>query len=179
MKLNTKHISPGESKLEFSSSCDGWMRNLAAEVQSRDYCLKAPISVSFSVTKVEPDFFMRGNLQSAIVQPCARCAENFTLVLNHRFEIAFSQLNSRHLRSTVKRSGEIDELDINFFDGHEIDLAPVIEEQFFLAIPFQSVCNPDCKGICQACGANQNTAPCECSAMVSPGLFSILDRYRI
>lgn len=179
MKLNTKHISPGESKLDFSSSRDGWMQNLVTKVKSRDYCLKAPISVSLSVTKVEPDFFMRGNLQSAIVQPCARCAENFTLALNHRFDIAFSQINSRQLQSTIKQSGEIDELDINFFDGHEIDLAPVIEEQFFLAIPFQSICKPDCKGICQACGANQNTAPCECRTTVSPGPFSILNRYQI
>ena len=38
-------------------------------------------------------------------------------------------------------------------DSHEIDLTPVIREEFALTEPMHPLCRPDCPGLCPECGA--------------------------
>jgi uncharacterized protein len=32
-----------------------------------------------------------------------------------------------------------------------------------LALPMKPLCRADCQGLCPACGANRNVAPCTCA----------------
>lgn len=176
MKLNIAKIQPGENILEFSTE-EAWILELTTRVSARGYEFLSPLSVNLRVTKLEPDYFMRGRLNCSVAQECARCAEVFAMPVDHPFETTFTQsINLKRKPRTLPP--ETEELDINFFEGHEIDLIPVIEEQFFLAIPFQSICSSDCRGICQKCGANKNSDPCDCK----PGVknpFATLREYQI
>ncbi len=182
MKLNTSQVFPGENALQFSSQKDGWVQNLVTRVSASGYEFTAPLALDLRLTKLEPDFYLKGTLGCHVIQPCARCAESFELKINHRFEIAFSKLNSRRGKSrfenntgsTSESTAEMNEVDINFIEGNEIDLSPVIEEQFFLAIPFQSVCQESCKGMCQRCGANLNKGRCDCKVESKAIAFSDL-----
>lgn len=178
MKLNTSQISPGENLLAFSSPKDAWLTALMARVSERGYEFKSPLYVELSLTKLEPDYYMKGILKCSITRECARCAEVFTMPLTQRFEIAFTQSNSRRIRSKLD-AADTDELDINFFEGHEIDLSPVIEEQFFLAIPFQSICKADCKGICQKCGINRSHKDCGCVPEIALHPFETLKGFQL
>ncbi len=44
----------------------------------------------------------------------------------------------------------------------EIDLLPAVREELYLALPTYTVCRPDCRGLCAACGTDLNTAGCSC-----------------
>jgi uncharacterized protein len=46
-------------------------------------------------------------------------------------------------------------------DG-ELDVAPLIRELAWLAIPMKHLCDPECKGLCPQCGVNLNEEPCQC-----------------
>jgi len=55
-------------------------------------------------------------------------------------------------------------------DG-ELDLAPLIRELLWLAIPMKHLCDLECKGLCAHCGADLNEESCECELMrVDPRL---------
>lgn len=43
-----------------------------------------------------------------------------------------------------------------------IDLSEVIRQHLLLALPIAPRCREDCRGLCPACGADLNAAPCGC-----------------
>lgn len=51
------------------------------------------------------------------------------------------------------------------YEGKEIDLSKVIRETLIVNEPTQVICQEDCKGLCQKCGANLNEEPCQCDAL--------------
>ncbi|NLE65049.1 MAG: DUF177 domain-containing protein [Elusimicrobia bacterium] len=55
------------------------------------------------------------------------------------------------------------DLDVEVTPGVEfIDLGARVREEVLMAYVPGTLCRPDCKGICQGCGAYLNTEPCEC-----------------
>ena len=49
-----------------------------------------------------------------------------------------------------------------FYEDDAIDLADLLREQFYLALPMKPLCRQDCKGLCPQCGTNLNTDTCQC-----------------
>jgi uncharacterized protein len=47
-------------------------------------------------------------------------------------------------------------------DHHNLDLSEVIRQRLWLAGPTESLCNPDCLGLCPRCGGNRNLEECQC-----------------
>jgi uncharacterized protein len=56
-----------------------------------------------------------------------------------------------------------EDLDMEFYDGEAIDLGQIIQKQVILTIPFNPLCQENCKGLCPHCGTNKNKETCECS----------------
>ncbi|HUO47444.1 MAG TPA: DUF177 domain-containing protein [Acidimicrobiales bacterium] len=50
----------------------------------------------------------------------------------------------------------------------EIDLEPLVRDAVLLELPVTSLCRPDCRGLCPACGADWNEGPCGCEAPADP-----------
>jgi uncharacterized metal-binding protein YceD (DUF177 family) len=66
-----------------------------------------------------------------------------------------------------------EDLDLFPFDGETIDLEPLFREQFVLAIPYAPLCSETCKGLCQQCGIDRNTATCTCEPPIDPRLAGL------
>jgi len=66
-----------------------------------------------------------------------------------------------------------EDLDLFPFDGETIDLEPLFREQFVLAIPYAPLCSETCKGLCQQCGIDRNTATCSCEPPIDPRLAGL------
>lgn len=178
MKIAVTSLVEGENTFHFDSQKEDWLRDLSQDLSKEGYQLKSPMVVDASLTKIEPDFYLRGKLSCSVEQTCARCAEAFDLPIKSSFEVALANVPSGKLRSP-ELSEESEELDINFFEGHEIDLNPIITEQFFLSLPYQSLCKPDCLGICQQCGTNLNRKMCQCAEKKSLTPFSVLQEVKL
>jgi len=103
---------------------------------------------------------VEGYLQGAVQLACARCLEAFSLPVREKFRF--------FLQSSSGTSGESDEeielnpedLDLSFLEGDRVDVQGLLQEQLVLALPSQPLCRDDCRGICQACGADLNHEPC-------------------
>jgi uncharacterized protein len=44
-----------------------------------------------------------------------------------------------------------------------LNLERPLHEQVLLTIPLQTLCRPDCRGLCSQCGQNLNEGSCQCS----------------
>jgi uncharacterized protein len=61
-------------------------------------------------------------------------------------------------------------------DDGWLDLAPLLREQAWVAIPMKPLCRADCKGLCPQCGATLNLESCTCEAeKVDPRLAFLKD----
>jgi uncharacterized protein len=50
--------------------------------------------------------------------------------------------------------------------NHILDLTSTIDECIITEIPMKPLCQPDCRGLCQMCGTNQNVEACECANQI-------------
>ncbi len=178
MKLLISQLIEGPNSFHFESQRDSWMGEVAARVGKAGHKVLSPLVADLSLTKLEPDYYLRGQMSFEVEQSCARCAEAFTLPIQHSFDVALAHVEHGRVKS-VEIAGESEELDVNFFDGNEIELGPIVEEQFFLSLPYQAVCKDSCKGICQQCGKNLNVEPCACATGQKLSPFSILHEYKL
>lgn len=175
MKLAISQLNDGENAYSFSSSKDAWIQEFTNRLSSKGYQLPGGFDAQVTVTKLEPDYFIRGKMGFVVSQCCARCAENFEGRLNPSFDLAFTHLTHRNAPET----GELSDADLEAADtqplrGNEIDLDPILEEQFFLSLPFAPLCKPDCKGVCQSCGKNFNQGSCSCESSDKTSPFAVL-----
>ena len=67
-----------------------------------------------------------------------------------------------------------DELEMGWFQGHEIDLSAFLLEIMTLALPLQPLCKEDCHGLCPGCGADRNAGPCDCDEQRPKTPFAVL-----
>lgn len=167
-------MKEGENRFHYESPKDGWLQEVLGQVKKEGVEAQGPMRLDLSFTKLEPDYYLKGDLKYQLEQPCSRCAEPVKSPISHHFELAFSHLN--HPREEADESNE--EIDIIFFHGNELEIDPVISEQVLLSVPYLSLCRGDCKGICQKCGKNLNDGTCACRKEAPDGPFSKLNEIK-
>jgi len=107
---------------------------------------------SVHVVRVEKGVFVEGTVESQLRLECVRCLESFTFPVTLELAELFRMPGTEPRPDAIYAVSE---------DG-ELDLAPLIREHAWLAIPIKHLCDPECKGLCPHCGVNLNTDSCEC-----------------
>lgn len=179
MKLVISQLKEGENLFQFDSTKEPWLQELIKRISDAGNTLLSPMQVNFNLVQSEPDYFLKGKMDFHVEQTCARCAENFDYNVTHPFAISLAHVESKRSHKASDQEEEETDLDINFFEGNEIEIAPILEEQFFLSLPYQSMCSEDCQGICQSCGQNLNQKMCGCSHKNLASPFSVLQHTHI
>ena len=111
---------------------------------------------------LEPDgaeVFVRGRLTATVPLTCGRCVETFPGRFNAEVDV---RLVPRPAGADSVELGA-DDLDVDFYDNDQIDLARVVENEAMLALPMKPLCQPECRGLCAVCGANRNVVACTCA----------------
>ena len=55
----------------------------------------------------------------------------------------------------------------------EIDLSDDLRQAALLELPKRSLCRPDCRGLCPACGRNLNESACACAPQKTSGFDAL------
>ena len=63
-------------------------------------------------------------------------------------------------------------------EGESLDLQPMVREMVLLSLPDTPLCKADCPGLCPQCGADLQSAPCDCQAQRFDERWAILDQLR-
>ena len=80
---------------------------------------------------------------------CGRCLEPFHEKIHGTFEEFF----------TFPFTEPSDD-EIQVAENGNVDFKPILHDYILVEIPINPVCKPDCKGLCDICGANRNQIDC-------------------
>jgi len=105
-------------------------------------------------------FEVNGTLTTELNVACARCLEPIALPMSIAFEARF--VPPEVFDAAVEHELEGEALTVDVLEGDSIDLNAIAREQILLNLPEQLFCHPDCKGLCEKCGANRNLIDCKC-----------------
>lgn len=122
--------------------------------------------------------FARGSIKGWVEVACGRCVETVRVSIDEQLTVTY--LPREQVPEDPKDGEEVeiteDDLDLYPYDGDELDLTSLLDEQIVMAVPFAPLCADDCKGLCSSCGANLNTDPCDCDRHVGdPRLAALKD----
>ena len=121
---------------------------------------------TIQVVHVQDGLLVQGPLESQLGLECVRCLEPFVLPISLELEEIF------------RLPGTGQGPDVSYTVSHDgwLDLAPLLREQAWVAIPMKPLCRPDCKGLCSQCGANLNLESCTCDRVrIDPRLALLQD----
>ncbi|CCO08504.1 YceD family protein [Desulforamulus hydrothermalis] len=164
MKINILKLknAPGE-RLTFNFS-----KELAAlELGGQVFRFVAPVSASGEVVNRRQLFHVKGETRATVRTGCTYCLEPFELSLHGRLDEVYA------------RDGELSGSDAEIigFDGDIINVEPEVIKSLVLEIPMRLACSPDCRGLCQRCGANLNVQTCDCQVEEIDPRLAILKNY--
>ncbi len=122
----------------------------------------SPSTAFTAVLNIKPTgegiLHVSGRIQSAPVLECSRCLENFSFGIDSELSIDIAPVGS--LADDAEHELGRGELDIEFYQGDEIEPVDIIKEQLLISIPMVPLHHPDCKGLCSVCGADLNNTEC-------------------
>jgi uncharacterized protein len=123
----------------------------------------APLVLELQVDRQGDQLTLRGRASTRIQEECARCLRRSDSAMEFEFS-AFAD------RAPARGGSEaaLDEYVLGH-DGRSVELDEEVREQAILSLPMQSLCRPECAGLCPRCGADLNLGPCGCTAGAGPG----------
>jgi len=110
--------------------------------------------------------------QGVVELPCTRCLNPARQQIELHFQDEFHSKVEVTTGAPLPKPDEEDPFYIT--ENHLLDLGEAIREYALLELPMQSLCKPDCKGLCPICGADLNAGDCGCTTDESDDRFAVL-----
>ena len=198
-----KAVALVDETLEEKSSASSPVPSTSSQVKK-----SRPIQVHFNLRQVDDVVVITGKIKTTIELICSRCATNFAMPAQPSFSALYCkdpEMAGVGYLQKVGPKGEEEErpagqnrgyarhqhdpdherdvesgkdLDITYISEDTINLEDVLTEQLQLQVPFQPLCNKDCKGMCTQCGADLNVGRCACKKIGSLA-FSVLKDLKV
>lgn len=174
LKINLTILPEEGLRLAFSEGA-AWFKDCFANDELPEFSL-VKADVDCLVTRSGDTIYIRGKLTAQISQACSRCLEPATVSIGGDF--AYTLVPEK---AQVEEDLELtaEELEMSYYHGDFIDLAPMICEQIVLQAPMRVLCTDDCKGLCPHCGINLNSGSCNCHSDVVDDRLAVLKNFRI
>lgn len=138
--------------------------NFSQKIDTINYCdnsykLASPINVNGKVSNTNKGLYLDVDVDFTILDNCARCLDEVEVPIEYS------------IKGFLVKEGfdedEFEEDDAFIYDGQELKLVDIIEQTLDFNIPARILCNDNCKGLCQKCGANLNKQECSCSEIAN------------
>lgn len=174
LKINVVTI-PEEGQSFVLSEGGRWFAECFPDSGELDFRLRK-VDVTCQITKASSTIFIKGNLSVLLGICCSRCLEDADLFASGDF--AYTLVPEKpETREDLELAAE--ELEISYYQGDFIDLAPIIYEQIILQNPIKPLCSEGCKGLCPHCGINLNVATCNCHLNFVDDRLAVLKSIKI
>ncbi len=100
---------------------------------------------------------VKGRMSTTLAQVCRRCLQPVEQAFALPVRFLFVPADEADCYE--------DDGEVRIFPPHlaELDIGGPLREEFALSVPMYVECRSDCRGLCPACGTNQNKAGCDCS----------------
>ncbi len=152
---------------------NGLELDLAERIES-DASIKilSPVYASLRVDKKGAEIIITGVANAEIEQQCSRCLKVFSMNIKADIDIVYRP--AADINKDEHYELKSDELDTGFYKNDTLDIDDLLKEQLLLNVPMKLLCSTECKGLCPKCGADLNTAQCNCVISEIDSRLSVL-----
>jgi uncharacterized protein len=154
-----------------------WLDNIPEFSDDAGTHIEGPIKVNGRIRKEEDNLRLDGRVSASLVTFCTRCGDDMKYDLAGDFELTLIRGRPPAPGQEVELAPE--DLDKTYYDGAQVDLAPVFKEEVAVQAPMQPLCKPDCKGLCNRCGTNLNNEKCGCEEEGGDPRLAVLRKLKI
>ena len=177
MKIRVPTIPEEGLSLDIDTSTD-WFEGLLKARFSDLHRPGSPASGQIELQKTLQNVLLTGGVRLALQLSCASCGVDFETVLEvpllRNLAPYFSGPREEMLTEEEEIELSAEDLEFSFYHNEQIDLAEIISEEIFLALPIRFVCKEDCHGLCPKCGLNLNEGACSCRREAEGSPFAVL-----
>jgi uncharacterized protein len=121
-----------------------------------------PVVFGADLRKDSQKIRLAGSVATTLELQCGRCLEPYAVPIDAAFDLLFLPASEEVVAGEHEIRAE--DAGVSFYKDDVIDLAEVMREQFYLALPMKPLCRDECQGLCPVCGVNRNTGTCSCQA---------------
>lgn len=133
------------------------------DITDTDLKVTAPIQVEGVVENAGDVILLKAEVKTEIERTCGRCLKVFTEPLAAQVVEKFYPAGAENIEN-----------DAFIYESDLLDITEPVRESLLLAVPLQSLCREDCRGLCPVCGADRNEGDCGCDATtVDPRLAAL------
>ena len=175
MKLRVEDITAEAKELSFAEP-EAEINRVLEKGPPTEFRAKGPIDVDVSYYRAGTELFFEGDLHATTTAVCARCAEDFAAPSDRHFRMV---LAPKSIGFDSDKDLRDEDLEFSLYDGDQIDLSPLVREQYLLSLPTRPLCGEDCRGLCPKCGINLNNGECSCSEETADPRFAPLRNLKV
>jgi uncharacterized protein len=120
-------------------------------------------TAALSITPAEGGLFhVTGRIQATPRLQCSRCLKEFSHPMEAEVDFDFAPVSALEADRDHEHELAPSELEMEFYEGDEIEPADIVKEHLLLALPMVPLHSVTCKGLCTVCGADLNSMDCGC-----------------
>jgi uncharacterized protein len=176
LKFRVEDIGGEEQEQTFSQE-ESWLgERLAGETQ-RSFCFTDPIKIRLKLSRAGKVILLRSRIEAKVEWICARCLTPFSKTVTSEFTTSLKPKPDFPLAEEVELNRQ--DLETDFYEGEEIDVTPLVQDQILLSLPAKAICDEECRGLCARCGQNLNRETCQCPEKVIDPRFELLRNFRV
>jgi uncharacterized protein len=152
-----------------------------------EFSVLGPVTFKGTLARSGDRFQLKGRVTAALQLSCGRCLTPFPLPVNTTVDLLYiperqpvTAVKADPAKGSVKDAAkgsakgpkasapeeevelQDEDLDTAYYRDHVLDLADMLREQFYLALPMRPLCRLDCQGLCPTCGIDRNVDSCQC-----------------
>ncbi len=177
MKYRLEDIPPEGREESFTEEEAPLNARLGGDTAYTGLQFTEPIRVRAHLSRSGKVVLVKSRVEANLKATCARCLQVFSLPLSSQFLYTLKPKPESPPAEEVELSRE--DLETEFYEGEEVDLSPLVQDQVLLTIPPKLVCREDCRGLCQKCGKNLNRETCNCPDRAVDPRLEALKNFRV
>ena len=125
------------------------------EVGAEVFKPQGPAHFDVTLTNTGTAIIAMGTVSLPVIATCVRCLVEFPTTIGAEVDGFYVQPG--------KDKDLPEEQEVAYIDSTlHVDILPAIMAALVLEAPFAPLCDEECAGICQTCGADLNEGPCKC-----------------
>ncbi|MGE5276849.1 MAG: YceD family protein [Acidobacteriota bacterium] len=135
----------------------------------------SPVHLEGTVSRIEGGYMLEARCAFEGKLECSRCLAAYPFSIDEPFSLL---LYKRPATLPDVREIPKDELDMSYYEGDQVAVAPIAEERVQMAIPMKPLCREECLGLCPQCGKDRNLGPCGCAQEASDPRWAALRAFQ-
>ncbi|MFH7319257.1 YceD family protein [Desulfurivibrio sp. D14AmB] len=143
---------------------------------------RGPLLAKVSLQREGDRVTVAGELAATVLLPCDRCLESYPFDLQSTFQVKLELVDplDQPVVAGAEHLCHLDEMETIELSQPLVDVAELLAQQLYLALPLKRLCREECRGLCPSCGADLNRDPsCACQGGGKDSPFAALRHLKL